>query len=109
MLHQSTLIAAVGRAIEGQRIWFLAASQAEARESFLAAPDDLPGASYRRTNGSEAILFPNGGVINFRSARSNGREFSADRIYAPSSISEDALANVIPALATSKDGAVIYY
>lgn len=109
MLNQSMLISALGRAIEGQRVWFMASSQKDARAYFLGAPTDLQGAEYRRTNGNESITFPGGGVLHFQSLRSGGRGFLADRVYVPSSISDTDLANVIPGLASSKDGAAIYY
>lgn len=106
---QPALIAALGRAVEGQRVWFIASSQRVSRAYFLSAPTDIPGATYRLTNGNESITFPNGGVINFRSLRSSGRGFLADRVYAPVGISDADLEDIVPSLAASKDGAVIYY
>lgn len=104
----ATLIAALGRAVEGQRVWVLASSQKGARECFLSLPGEMPTATYRRTSGNESITFPSGGVIHFWSTR-HGRGFTADRVYVPSNISDDDLASVIPSLASSKDGVVIYY
>lgn len=107
-LHPA-MISALGRAVEGQRVWFLASSQKAARAHFLSAPVDISGATYRLTNGNESITFPNGGVINFRSPRSSGRGFTADRIYVPYGTQDTVLEDILPALATSKDGAVISY
>lgn len=105
----SALITALGRAIEGQRVWFMASSQKVARAYFLGVPSDLQGATYRLTNGNESITFPNGGALHFQSLRSSGRGFTADRVYVPSSISDADLVSLIPSIASSRDGEFIHY
>ena len=104
------LFAAVGRASEGQTVAWFGPSQALVREDFLSIADVIAdGAMVRRTNGAEAIEFPNGGRIRFRSLRSSGRGFCCDRLYVPEKISGDDLMNLAPSVVSSKDGAVIYY
>ncbi|UYM26551.1 hypothetical protein SEA_BAUER_2 [Arthrobacter phage Bauer] len=107
--HQ--LIAAVGRASEGQTVAWIGPSQVLVRKDFISIADVIEdGATVRRTNGQESIWFPNGGRIWFKSVRSSGsRGFACDRIYVPERISGDDLMNLTPCVMTSKDGAVIYY
>ena len=105
------LIAAAGRASEGQTVAWIGPSQVFVREDFLSIADVIAGgATVRRTNGSESIEFPNGGRIRFVSVRSSGhRGFVCDRLYVPDRIAEDDLLNLVPCVATSKDGAIVYY
>ncbi|UUG69961.1 hypothetical protein SEA_ZUCKER_1 [Arthrobacter phage Zucker] len=105
------LIAAVGRASEGQTVAWIGPSQVLAREDFISIADVLAdGATVRRTSGLESIWFPNGGRIWFMSARSSGsRGFALDRLYVHARIGQDDLLNLVPCVMTSKDGAVIYY
>lgn len=82
------LIAAVGRASEGQTVAWIGASQVLVREDFLSITDVIAdGATVRRTNGAESIWFPNGGRIWFKSLRT-GRGFVCDRLYVPERISQ---------------------
>lgn len=105
------LIAAVGRASEGQTVAWIGPSQVLVRADFVSIADVIAdGATVRRTNGAESISFPNGGRIWFKSARGGAaRGFACDRLYVPSRISDDDLMNLAPSVMTSKDGAVIYY
>lgn len=104
------LVAAVGRASEGQTVAWFGPSQVLVREDFLSVADVIPdGATVRRTNGAGSIEFPNGGRIRFRSLRSSGRVFVCDRLYVPERISGDDLMDLAPSVLSSKDGAVIYY
>ena len=105
------LIAAVGRASEGQTVAWIGSSQVLVREDFLSIADVIAdGAAVRRTNGAESIEFTNGGRIWFISARSSRRRgFSCDRLYVPERISGDDLMNLTPSIMTSKDGTVVYY
>lgn len=104
------LIAAVGRASEGQTVAWIGPSQTLVREDFVSIADVIAGgATVRRTNGAESIEFPNGGRIWFKSARASGRGFVCDRLYVPERISGDDLMNLAPSVCTSKDGAIVYY
>ena len=106
----SHLIPAFGRALEGQKVLWLGDTQADAAREFRRLIGIAPReCEVRLTNGQERITVPNGGFLCFRSVRSSGRGFSVDRIYIPRGISDIDLENILPALATSKDGAVIYY
>ena len=103
------LIAAVGRASEGQTVAWFGPSQALVREDFISIADVIAdGATVRRTNGRESIEFPSGGRIWFKSFRA-ARGFVCDRLYVPERIRGDDLMNLAPSVCTSKDGAVIYY
>jgi hypothetical protein len=104
------LIAAVGRASEGQTVAWFGPSQVLVREDFISIADVITdGATMRRTNGAESITFPNGGRIWFRSVRASGRGFVCDRLYVPERISGDDLMNLAPSVVSSKDGAIVYY
>jgi hypothetical protein len=105
------LVAAVGRASEDQTVVWIGPSHALVREDFVSIADVIAdGARVRRTNGDESIEFPNGGRIWFRSVRGRGaRGFSCDRLYVPSRISQEDLLELVPAVMSSRDGAVIYY
>ncbi|WNT44896.1 hypothetical protein SEA_ABBYDAISY_1 [Arthrobacter phage AbbyDaisy] len=106
--HQ--LIAAVGRASEGQTVAWIGPSQAAVREDFTSIADVLAdGATVRRTNGGESIWFLNGGRIWFIALTSPGRNFFCDRLYVPERISGDHLLDLASSVSTSKDGAVLYY
>lgn len=103
------LIAAVGRASEGQTVAWIGPSQVLVREDFSSVADVIAdGAKVRRTNGAESIEFPNGGRIWFKSFRA-GRGFVCDRLYVPERISGDHLMNLAPSVCTSTDGAIVYY
>lgn len=103
------LIAAVGRASEGQVVAWIGLSHALVREDFRSIADILAdGAKVRRTNGDESIEFPNGGRIWFMTVR-RSRGFACDRLYVPWGISQDDLMDVVPSVCTSKDGAILYY
>lgn len=105
----SGLIPALGRAIEGQQVVWVAPTSRESRQDFESILNVVPdGATVRRTNGAEEIEIPGGGRLRFLAPRAS-RGFSCDRVYVPSSISDDHLMNIVPSLAASKDGAVIYY
>lgn len=106
----SHLIPAFGRALEGQKVLWLGETQADAAREFRRLVDVAPReCDIRKANGQERITAPNGGVLYFGSARTSGRGFNFDRIYAPSNTPAADLENIIPSLATSRDGAVIYY
>lgn len=103
------LIAAVGRASEGQAVAWIGPSQVLVREDFMSVVDVIAeGATVRRTNGAEAISFPSGGRIWFKSFRA-GRGFVCERLYVHGRIGQDDLLNLIPCVADSKDGAIVYY
>lgn len=106
----SRLIPALGRALEGQKVLWLGETQADAAREFRRLLDVVPReCDVRKANGQECITAPNGGSLHFRSVNSSGRGFSVDRAYVPVGISDIDLANTIPSLATSRDGAVVYY
>lgn len=109
MSIRTHIIAAVGRASEGQTIAWIGQTAVALREDFVSIADAMgQDVKVRRTNGSESFEFPNGGRIWFMTMR-RGRGFVCDRLYVPDRISDDDLLNLSPSVMTSKDGAVIYY
>jgi hypothetical protein len=106
---KTELIQALGRATEGQTIAWIDTSRGELAEAFQAADEayDGPG-TCRRTNGDQEITLPNGGRLRFLTPR-RIRGSSIDRAYVPRNISDDDLMEVIPAMATSRDGAIVYH
>ena len=104
------LIQALGRAAEGQTIGWIGNRWHEVSDDFQAADSICrsSAATIRRTNGAQEITFPNGGRILFLIPQ-RIRGLRLDRAYVPGGLADDAFIAVLPALATSKDGAVVYH
>lgn len=113
MSVQECILTGLGAALEGERVAFFEASQAEARALFHAVDALAPeGCSVVRTNGGEAVRTRQGGSVRFFSVRSGGsRGVTLDRAYVPAALaSEDSVALSIHAsLAASKRPQFIGY
>ena len=111
MVVADRLVMALGRALEGQRVGFFCEVRGESRAAFLAARDfGVSAARVRPVNGSEYIETVSGGAVHFlglRSSRCRGMTF--DRVFVPLQISDMDLAEILPALCGSREGAVVYY
>ncbi|MFJ4168374.1 hypothetical protein ACIPY3_02575 [Paenarthrobacter sp. NPDC089714] len=109
-MHEEHIATALNAAAAlGQRVAVFAPGGAEAHELFEAFAAHLPegyAVDLRRTSGRESFRFKgSGGEIRFYGLRSRGhRGWAADRAFVPVGISPDRLADIWPALNTSRVG-----
>ncbi len=96
---------------DGRRVLVVTRDRREARHAF----DDITDLTYdakriRRANGSERIEHYGGGLVAFTTPRSHGaRGLALDTIYLDTGVeaTPEMLADLVPCLATSRDGEII--
>ena len=105
---------AVQDAENGRRVIFAAQRQIDARNYFLALREspllDEADVSVRATKGSESIRFMQGGRIDFISASGNrARGMWAHKVYAPTTLTDEQHEQIIPCMASVRNGEIIWY
>lgn len=111
-MHALQKDAAIETASQGGKVAIFAENLRWADMLALDVEELTPSESLEkvsRANGRRALHFHGGGSIRFISVNQSARGLSLDRAFVPRGISEDVLAAVIPALATSRVSAFPAY
>lgn len=114
-MHPEHIQRAVSAAIGGSSVAIFGESleraQGIARDVEEVTPAELVEQRSRR-NGDHWINFYGGGRIRFLSTNPHARSargLRLDRVFVPIGIDQDTLANIVPALATSREGVLTGY